>query len=72
MVFPTKQWPDSVANARLATPTYEAAAWLAGQLPEAYRPKTLDPPPAGREASSDALLHATPQGRATGKQPDRE
>lgn len=72
MVFPTKQWPESVAQARLAYPTYDAATWVVGQLPEAYRPKTLDPPPAGREATSEALLHASPQGRATGKQPERE
>jgi hypothetical protein len=42
------------------------------QLPETYRPHTIDPPPAGRAASAEALLHANPQGRATGKQPDRE
>ena len=72
MVFPTKQWPEAVASARLAQPTYQAAAWAVSQLPEAYRPKTLDPPPAGREATSEALLRATPQGRATGKRNERE
>jgi membrane protein required for colicin V production len=72
MVFPIERWPDVVLNARTLTPTYDAARWVRDQLPEPYRPHTLDPPPAGREASAEALLHANPQGRATGKQPDRE
>ena len=72
MVFPIERWPDAVLNARTLTPTYQAARWVREQLPEAYRPHTLDPPPAGREATAEALLHANPQGRATGKQPERE
>jgi membrane protein required for colicin V production len=59
-------------NARTLTPTYEAASWVRAQLPETYRPHALDPPPAGRAATAEALLHANPQGRATGKQPDRD
>jgi len=72
MVFPIERWPDAVLKARTLTPTYEAARWVRDQLPETYRPHTLDPPPAGREATAEALLHANPQGRATGKQPDRD
>jgi membrane protein required for colicin V production len=72
MVFPVERWPDAVLDARTLTPTYEAARWVRDQLPEAYRPHTIDPPPAGRPATAEALLHANPQGRATGKQPDRE
>jgi len=72
MVFPIERWPDAVLNARTLTPAYEAARWVREQLPETYRPHTLDPPPAGREATAEALLHANPQGRATGKQPERE
>jgi membrane protein required for colicin V production len=72
MVFPIERWPDVVLNARTLTPTYEAARWVRAQLPEPYRPHTLDPPPAGREATAEALLRANPQGRATGKQPERE
>ncbi|HEY0185667.1 MAG TPA: CvpA family protein [Rhodopila sp.] len=72
MVFPIERWPDAVLNARTLTPTYEAARWVRDQLPEHYRPHTLDPPPAGRQATAEALLHANPQGRATGKQPDRD
>jgi membrane protein required for colicin V production len=72
MVFPIERWPDPVLNARTLTPTYEAARWVREQLPETYRPHALDPPPAGRETTAEALLHANPQGRATGKQPDRD
>jgi membrane protein required for colicin V production len=72
MVFPIERWPDVVLNARTLTPTYEAARWVRDQLPETYRPHTLEPPPAGREATAEALLRANPQGRATGKQPDRD
>jgi membrane protein required for colicin V production len=72
MVFPIERWPDAVLNARTLTPTYEAARWVREQLPETYRPHTLDPPPAGREATAEALLRANPQGRATGKPPERE
>jgi membrane protein required for colicin V production len=59
-------------DARTLTPTYEAARWVRDQLPEAFRPHRLDPPPAGRETTAEALLHANPQGRATGKQPVRD
>jgi membrane protein required for colicin V production len=72
MVFPIQRWPDSVLDARTLTPTYEAARWVRDQLPEAFRPHRLDPPPAGRETTAEALLHANPQGRATGKQPVRD
>jgi membrane protein required for colicin V production len=67
MVFPIERWPDAVLDARTLTPTYEAARWVREQLPEPYRPHTLDPPPAGRQATAEALLRANPQGRATGK-----
>jgi len=72
MVFPIERWPDAVLKARTLAPTYEAARWVRDQLPETYRPHTLDPPPAGRQTTAEALLHANPQGRATGKQPDRD
>jgi membrane protein required for colicin V production len=72
MVFPIERWPDVVLNARTLTPTYEAARWVRSQLPEPYRPHTLDPPPAGRRPTAEALLHASPQGRATGKHIERE
>ncbi len=72
MAFPIERWPDAVLNARTLTPTYEAARWVRERLPETYRPHTLDAPPHGRQATAEALLHASPQGRATGKPPERE
>ena len=72
MVFPIERWPDPVLKARTLTPTYEAARWVRAQLPEPYRPHTLDAPPPGREATAQALLRANPQGRATNKPAERE
>jgi membrane protein required for colicin V production len=72
MVFPIERWPDAVLQARTLTPTYEAARWVREQLPEPYRPHALDPPPAGRKPTAEALLRASPQGRAIGKRSERE
>jgi membrane protein required for colicin V production len=72
MVFPIERWPDPVLHAQTLCPSYEAAAWARDQLPEAYRPHRLEAPPTCREATADALLHANPQGQATGKPADRE
>jgi membrane protein required for colicin V production len=72
MVFPIERWPDAVLDARTLTPTYEAARWIRDQIPDPYRPHTLEPPPAGRSTTAEALLHASPQGHATGKNPERE
>ncbi len=72
MVFPIERWPDVVLDARTLTPAYEAARWARDQLPENYRPGRLNPPPAGRETTAEALLRANPQGRATGKPPVRD
>jgi membrane protein required for colicin V production len=72
MVIPIERWPDVVLTSRVLGPTYEAAAWVRDQLPEDYRPHRLDPPPKGRETTAEALLRASPQGRATGKPPARE
>ena len=72
MVYPIERWPDVVLEARTLTPTYEAARWVRDQVPEPYRPHTLEPPPAGRRTTAEALLRATPQGRATGKNPERD
>jgi membrane protein required for colicin V production len=72
MVFPIERWPDAVLDARTLTPTYQAARWVRDQLPEPYRPHAIEPPPPGRPATAEALLRATPQGRAIGKSPERE
>jgi hypothetical protein len=45
---------------------YAGAEWTREQLPERFRPK-IYPPPDGRQTTADALLQATPQGRALGK-----
>ena len=72
MVFPIERWPDAVLNARTLTPTYDAARWVRDQLPVTYRPHTLDPPPAGRRTTAEALLRANPQGWATGRRAGRD
>ncbi len=66
MVIPLDRWPEPVLQARSLQPVYEGAAWVRQQLPPEYRPD-IRPPPSGRETTAEALLHATPQGRATGK-----
>jgi membrane protein required for colicin V production len=63
MVVPMDHWPGPVQEARLLQPTYDGALWVVHQLPVDYRPR-LYAPPAGREATAEALLRATPQGSA--------
>jgi len=70
-VFPIDHWPAAVLGARTLPAAYEGARWVRGQLPENYRPR-IYAPPAGREATANDLLRASPQGRATGKQPVRD
>lgn len=72
MVFPIERWPDAVLDARTLTQTYEAARWVREQLPAPYRPHTLDPPPAGRRPTAEALLRLPPQGRAISRRVERE
>ena len=71
MVLPIDRWPEPVQNARAIWPTYDGARWVWQQLPERWRPQVY-PPPAGRQTTADALLHATPQGRALGKAPAKD
>jgi membrane protein required for colicin V production len=66
LFLPANHWPDPVLQARTLDPAYQGAAWVVEKLPPDYRPR-LYAPPAGRETTAEALLHATPQGRATGK-----
>jgi membrane protein required for colicin V production len=66
MVMEVGRWPDPVLKARTLPYAYAGAAWAASLLPEDFRPN-VQPPPAGREARAEDLLHATPQGRATGR-----
>ncbi|HVC62896.1 MAG TPA: CvpA family protein [Acetobacteraceae bacterium] len=66
MVVPVDQWPQPVQQARSLAPAYAGARWVVHQLPVDYRPR-LYAPPAGRQATAEALLHATPQGSALGR-----
>lgn len=61
-------WPQAVQQSRTIPWVYDGARWLAGNLPEQYRPR-LVAPPQGKPASADQLLHATPEGRALGPRP---
>jgi len=68
---PVERWPDPVLEARSLGPAFEGAKWAARQLPENYQPH-VNPPPAGRQTSAEALLHALPQGTATGRTAGRQ
>jgi membrane protein required for colicin V production len=66
------RWPDPVLQARSLPLVYEGATWVVDRIPVEHRP-SLSAPPAGRhQATADALLQATPQGRAVGRQPNRD
>jgi hypothetical protein len=60
------RWPDVVLQARSLPLVYQGASWAVQRLPADHRPQLYAPPP-GRETTADALLHATPAGRAVGK-----
>lgn len=57
------RWPNAVLEARTLPSIYLGAAWVAGKLPDGYRPAVVVPP-AGRPTTSADLLHASPSGRA--------
>jgi membrane protein required for colicin V production len=71
MVVPLDRWPEPVLDARTLPLAYEGALWAVQKLPGDYRPRLYAPPP-GRQTTADALLHASPQGRAFGRQAVRE
>jgi membrane protein required for colicin V production len=66
MVIQVDRWPDVVLQARSLPLVYQGASWAVQRLPADHRPQLYAPPP-GRETTADALLHATPEGRAVGK-----
>ena len=68
---PSEGWPAPVQQARLLTPVYGGAEWLAGQVPPPYRPNVAKLP-FGRTTTAADLLHATPAGRALSVRPARE
>jgi membrane protein required for colicin V production len=65
MVLPIDRWPPQVLEARALPVAYDGAAWVRVRLPQQYRPQVY-PPPDGTVPSSQALLHATPQGHIFG------
>jgi membrane protein required for colicin V production len=65
LVVPPDRWPPPVTQARALPFAYKGAVWAIGFVPEEYRPKIYPPP--GPETRAADLLHATPQGRATGQ-----
>ncbi|HYZ23298.1 MAG TPA: CvpA family protein [Rhodopila sp.] len=73
VAFPMSYWPNPVRSARTLTPAYDGAAYMRGLLPDSVRQSIrLEAPPSGPEATAEALFHATPQGRATGRPTERE
>lgn len=64
MAMAVEQWPEPVLQSRSLAFTHDGAVWLVRQLPVEYRPQ-IRPPPTGRTPTADALMRATPQGRAT-------
>jgi membrane protein required for colicin V production len=64
-VIPVERWPTPVLEARTLPFAYAGASWIAGRLPADYRPR-IYPPPQGRQATANALLRASPHGRALG------
>jgi membrane protein required for colicin V production len=70
MVVQIDRWPDAVLHAQSIRPAYLGASWVVQKLPVDHRPQLYAPP--GRETTADALLHATPQGRAVGRPPARD
>ena len=70
MVVNVDRWPEPVKEARALWPAYVGARWVAEKIPEGYRPQIYKPP--NEPVTSEALLHATPQGRAAGKAADHD
>lgn len=68
LAMPPDTWPPVVLEARTLPATYRGAVWVADLLPADIRPQVA-PPPAGRQATAEALLRAAPQGRAVGSDP---
>jgi membrane protein required for colicin V production len=65
-VLPPERWPPPVQEAMSLPYVYEGAEWVAGLLPEKYRPP-VKAPPAGVMPRASELLQSSPQGRATGQ-----
>jgi membrane protein required for colicin V production len=67
MAIAIDHWPEPFRDARSLPYIYQGAVWVREYLlPEEYRPR-LYAPPSVATPPSEALLHATPTGRAVGK-----
>jgi len=66
MLVPIERWPEPVLLARSLPLVFRGADWLVPLVPPAYRPHVY-PPPEGKPTTAAALLHANPQGSATGR-----
>jgi membrane protein required for colicin V production len=62
-IEPMESWPNIVLEARTLPSIYLGAVWVAGHVPDVYKP-VLAVPPAARTTNAADLLHATPIGRA--------
>ena len=69
LVLHVDQWPKAVLEARSIHFAYRGASWTVEHMPTTsfFHPPPVYPPPPGRQTTADALLHATPQGRAVGR-----
>jgi membrane protein required for colicin V production len=63
LIEPVESWPNMVLEARTLPSIYLGAVWVAGHVPDVYKP-VLAVPPAARNTNAADLLHATPIGRA--------
>ena len=61
-------WPPQIKQARALPLLYHGALWAAAQFPPAFRP-AIAVPPDDHPLTSEALLHATPDGAAIGPRP---
>jgi membrane protein required for colicin V production len=65
MVVQVDRWPDVVLRSQAVWPVYRGAKWVVERIPAEHRPQLYAPP--GRETTADALLRASPQGRAVSR-----
>jgi membrane protein required for colicin V production len=65
MVVQVDRWPEVVLHSQSVWPVYRGAAWIVEHIPEDHRPQLYAPP--ARETTADALLRASPQGRAVSR-----
>jgi membrane protein required for colicin V production len=70
LIEPMENWPNMVLEARTLPAIYLGAVWVAGHVPDVYKP-VLAVPPAARTTNAVDLLHAAPIGRALAARPAR-